>query len=122
MTNPHAGSDFDDFLREEGIFEEVQAAAIKKVVAAMVERAMSESAISKTEMANRMATSRAQLDRLLDPSNSSITLATIARAATAVGKRVSISFEDVRPAKLRSRRTCGHRRKPAAALNDRFGR
>ena len=54
MTNPHAGSDFDDFLREEGIFEEVQAAAIKKVVAVMVERAMSESAISKTEMAHRI--------------------------------------------------------------------
>jgi len=114
MSNPHAGSDFDDFLREEGIFEEVQAGAIKKVVAAMIERAMAESAISKTEMAHRMATSRAQLDRLLDPSNSSITLATITRAATAIGKKVSISFEDLRPVKAgsprnRERSTCAGR-------------
>ena len=54
MSNPHAGSDFDDFLREEGIFEEVQAVAIKKVVAAMIEHAMAESAVSKTEMAHRI--------------------------------------------------------------------
>ena len=104
MSNQYPGSDFDDFLRDEGIFEGVQAGAIKKVMAAMIERAMTDSAISKTEMACRMATSRAQLDRLLDPSNSSITLATITRAATAVGKKVSISFEDLRPAKAGSPR------------------
>ena len=54
MSNPHAGSDFDDFLREEGNFEDVQAGAIKRVVAAMLERTMAESAISKTEMAHRI--------------------------------------------------------------------
>ena len=98
MSNPHIGSDFDDFLREEGIFEEVQAGAIKKVVACMIEQAMAESHVSKTEMARRMKTSRAQLDRLLDPANPSVTLTTIAKAAKAVGKKMSISFEDLQSA------------------------
>ena len=100
MSNQHIGSDFDDFLREDGIFEEVEAGAIKKVVACMIEQAMVESHVTKTEMARRMETSRAQLDRLLDPSNSSVTLATIAKAAKAIGKKMSISFEDVRPVKM----------------------
>lgn len=98
MSNPYIGSDFDDFLREEGIFEEVQAGAIKKVVAFMIEQAMAESHVSKTEMARRMKTSRAQLDRLLDPANPSVTLTTIAKAAKAVGKKMSISFEDLQSA------------------------
>ena len=98
MSNPHIGSDFDDFLRAEGIFEEVEAGAIKKVVACMIERAMAESHVSKTEMARRMATSRGQLNRLLDPANPSVTLTTLAKAAKAVGKKMSISFEDLRSA------------------------
>jgi DNA-binding Xre family transcriptional regulator len=98
MSNPHTGSDFDDFLRAEGIFEEVEAGAIKKVVACMIERAMAESHVSKTEMARRMATSRGQLNRLLDPANPSVTLTTLAKAAKAVGKKMSISFEDLRSA------------------------
>ncbi|HEX7329470.1 MAG TPA: helix-turn-helix transcriptional regulator [Casimicrobiaceae bacterium] len=98
MSNPHIGSDFDDFLREEGIFEEVEARAIKKVVAAMIEQTMAERHVTKTEMARRMATSRGQLDRLLDPANPSVTLATLAKAARAIGKRMSISFEDLQSA------------------------
>jgi DNA-binding Xre family transcriptional regulator len=98
MSNPHTGSDFDDFLRAEGIFEEVEAGAIKKVVACMIERAMAESHVSKTEMARRMATSRGQLNRLLDPANPSVTLTTLAKAAKAIGKKMSISFEDLRSA------------------------
>ena len=98
MSNPHTGSDFDDFLRAEGIFEEVEAGAIKKVVACMIERTMAESHVSKTEMARRMATSRGQLNRLLDPANPSVTLTTLAKAAKAVGKKMSISFEDLRSA------------------------
>ena len=98
MSNPHTGSDFDDFLRAEGIFEEVEAGAIKKVVACMIERAMAESHVSKTEMARRMATSRGQLNRLLDPANPSVTLNTLAKAAKAIGKKMSISFEDLRSA------------------------
>jgi antitoxin HicB len=100
MSNSHIGSGFDDFLRQEGIFEEVEAGAIKKVVACMIEQAMSESHVTKTEMARRMATSRTQLDRLLDPGNSSVTLATIAKAAKAVGKKMSINFEDVPSVKM----------------------
>jgi len=98
MSNPHTGSDFDDFLRAEGIFEEVEAGAIKKVVACMIEQAMAESHVTKTEMARRMATSRGQLNRLLDPANPSVTLTTLAKAAKAVGKKMSISFEDLRSA------------------------
>ncbi|GHU11894.1 Fis family transcriptional regulator [Betaproteobacteria bacterium] len=98
MNNEHIGSDFDDFLQEEGIFEEVEAGAIKKVVASMIERAMVETSITKSEMARRMGTSRAQLDRLLDPENPSVTLATIARAGRAIGKKISIRFEDMQPA------------------------
>ena len=99
MSNGHIGSSFDEFLLEEGIFEEVEAGAIKKVVACMIEQAMAESHITKTEMARRMETSRTQLDRLLDPTYPSVTLATIAKAATALGKRMSISFEDFLPIK-----------------------
>ncbi len=91
-ANAHIGSDFNDFLREEGIYEEVEAGAIKKVVACMIEQAMAESNVSKTEMARRMETSRAQLDRLLDPTNQSVTLSTIARAAKAVGKKISTAW------------------------------
>jgi DNA-binding Xre family transcriptional regulator len=99
MSDAHIGSDFDDFLRDEGIFAEVEAGAIKKVVACMIEQAMADSHVTKTEMARRMETSRAQLDRLLDPAVPSVTLATIAKAAKAVGKKISIGFEDLQPAK-----------------------
>ena len=98
MSNPHIGSDFDDFLRAEGIFEEVEAGAIKKVVACMIEQAMAESHVTKTEMARRMATSRGQLNRLLDPANPSVTLTTLAKAAKAIGKKMSISFDDLQSA------------------------
>ncbi len=99
MSNRYIGSDFDEFLREEDIFEEVQAAAIKKVLACMIEQAMAETHVTKSEMARRMGTSRTQLDRLLDPANPSVTLSTVARAAKAVGKKISISFEEIRSAK-----------------------
>ena len=98
MSNEHIGSDFDDFLQEEGIFEEVEAGAIKKVVVCMIEQAMAETHITKSEMVRRMGTSRTQLDRLLDPANPSVTLATIAKAAKAIGKKISISFEEMHPA------------------------
>lgn len=97
MSNEHIGFDFDDFLQEEGIFEEVEAGAIKKVVACMIEQAMADTHITKSEMARRMGTSRTQLDRLLDPANPSVTLATIAKAAKAIGKKISISFEEMHP-------------------------
>jgi predicted XRE-type DNA-binding protein len=74
MSNSYIGSDFDDFLDQEGILDEVEALAIKKVIASMVEQAMGEAHITKTEMARRMGTSRSQLDRLLDPTCASITV------------------------------------------------
>jgi antitoxin HicB len=86
------GSSFDDFLREEGIYEEVTARAIKRVIARQLGVLMQEQGLSKTELAKRMETSRAQLDRLLDPENESITLATLTRAAHAVGRNLRMEL------------------------------
>ncbi len=90
-TNPHFGSSFDDWLKEQGIYEEVTADAIKRVLAWQIEQAMKAQKISKTEMARRMHTSRTQLDRLLDPNNDKVQLDTVQRAATAVGR--TLKFE-----------------------------
>ena len=90
--NPHIGSDFDEFLREEGIYDEAQAIAVKRVLAFQLERNMQKAQLSKTAMAKRMGTTRAQLDRLLNPDNPATTLQTLVKAAGAVGKRVRISF------------------------------
>jgi antitoxin HicB len=86
------GSPFDDFLRGEGIYEEVTARAIKRVIARQLDALMREQDISKTELAKRMKTSRAQLDRLLDPDNQSVTLDTLARAAQAVGRNLRMEL------------------------------
>jgi DNA-binding Xre family transcriptional regulator len=92
-TNKHIGSSFDDFLKEEGILEETQAAAAKKVFALKLMKIMKEKKISKTEMTMRMHTkSRAQLDRLLDPTNTSVTLLTLEKAANAVGKHLEVQL------------------------------
>ena len=88
----HIGGSFDDFLKEEGIYEEVQATAIKRVLAWQLEEAMKEHKITKIEMARRMETSRAQLDRLLDPDNESVTLGTLARAAAIVGRKLRLEL------------------------------
>lgn len=90
----HSGSSFDSFLEEEGILEEVQAVAIKRVIAWQLSEAMKAGKISKKAMAERMGTSRSQLDRLLDPENSAVHLQTIARAARAVGKRLRLEMID----------------------------
>ena len=92
MTNKHVGSSFDDFLKEEGIHEEATAHAIKRVLAWQIEQAMSEQGISKSEMARRMKTSRAQLDRLLDPENDKVQLDTVQRAAAAVGRTLHLEL------------------------------
>lgn len=97
MTNQYISGDFDDFLREEGILEEVEAAAIKKVLAFKIANLMQTQKISKTEMASRMNTSRAALDRILDPTNTSITLATMDKAAKSVGARLRLSLETEKP-------------------------
>jgi len=89
MKKKNVGSNFDDFLEEEGIFEEVQETALKRVLAFQVQKAMEEKNISKTEMAKKMNTSRSALDRLLNPDNDSVTLQTMKKAAHAVGRRLT---------------------------------
>jgi K+-transporting ATPase c subunit len=89
----HTGSSFDSFLEEEGILEEVEAVAIKRVIAWQIEQAMEAQHISKKVMADRLHTSRSQLDRLLDPANPSVQLTTIARAAHALRLRLRITME-----------------------------
>jgi antitoxin HicB len=86
------GSSLDDFLREEGIYEEVTARAIKRVIARQLGVLMQEQGLTKSELAKRMETSRAQLDRLLDPENESVTLATLTRAAHAVGRNLRMEL------------------------------
>jgi predicted XRE-type DNA-binding protein len=85
------GSSIDDFLKEQGIFEEAQAQAIKEVVAWQLAQAMKKKKISKSRMATLLKTSRTQVDRLLDPRND-ITLSSLQRAAAMVGRRVSIEL------------------------------
>jgi antitoxin HicB len=92
--HPHIGSSFDDFLAEEGMLERVNARALKRVIAWQLSQAMESKELTKTEMAERMGTSRTSLDRLLDSSNASVTLLTLERAAIAVGKRLRIELVD----------------------------
>jgi antitoxin HicB len=86
----HSGSTFDSFLDEEGIREEVESVAIKRVVAWQLSQAMHNQRKTKQAMANQLRTSRSQLDRLLDPRNVSVTLDSMHRAARALGKRLIV--------------------------------
>ena len=90
--NPHTGSGFDEFLVEEGIFEEVQARALKRALAEQLEEGMVAAKLTKIRMAEQMKTSRSQLDRVLDPDNVSIQLDTLIKAARALGKTVEIQI------------------------------
>ncbi len=92
MNKKHIGSNFDDFLKEENMYEQVQAAAIKRVIAHQIAEEMKKNKLTKTEMASRMKTSRAALERLLDPENASITLITLERAASALGKKLTVQL------------------------------
>jgi len=91
-TNPHFGSSFDDWLKEQGLYEEVTTHAIKRVLAWQIEQAMKAEGISKAEMARRMHTSRTQLDRLLDPENDKVQLDTVQRAAAAIGRTLKLEL------------------------------
>ncbi len=86
------GSSFDDFLEKDGLYEEVTARAIKRVIARQLDALMREKHLTKTAMAKQMRTSRAQLDRLLDPDNESVTLGTLTRAAHAVGRKLRMEL------------------------------
>jgi antitoxin HicB len=90
--NKHVGSSLDEFLKEEGILEEARTIAIKEAVAWQVRQAMLKDNITKVEMARRMHTSRAALDRLLDPGNGAVTLQTLSRAANAIGRGLRIEL------------------------------
>jgi len=92
MNKNHVGDNFDDFLRTEGLLEVAETTAIKRVIAFRIAQGMKRRKWTKTEMASRMRTSRAALDRLLDPANSSVTLGTLERAAAVLGKRLKVEL------------------------------
>lgn len=92
MTNKHMGSNFDEFLSREGLLGEAEAAAAKRVIAFQIQKEMARQRLSKSSLARIMQTSRASLDRLLDPRNTSVTLLTLENAATALGKRLTVQF------------------------------
>ena len=92
MKKKNIGSTFDSWLRDEGLYEEVNSTAMKRVVARQVEAAMHQKGLTKAEMARRMHTSRAQLDRLLDPENDAVTLGTLRKAAAVVGRELRLEL------------------------------
>jgi antitoxin HicB len=93
----HSGSSFDDFLIEEGLHEEVESAAIKRVLAWQFEQEMERQQKTKRAMAKELNTSRSQLDRLLDPQNTTVSIETLSRAARVLGKRLVLEIRDQRP-------------------------
>lgn len=88
----YTGSDFDEFLKDEGILEEVTARALKRLLALQLNDAMKASNTTKTQLAERLQTSRSQVDRLLDPDNTAVTLESLERLAQAVGKQLRVEF------------------------------
>ena len=92
MGNEYIGSNFDDFLAEEALLEDATATAMKRVIAWQIAQEMKAQKLSKTAMATKMHTSRAALNRLLDASDTSLTLTTLASAAAALGKRVRMEL------------------------------
>lgn len=90
--NRHRGSSIDNFLKEEGVLEEFQARAIKEVIAWQLAEAMKERKVSKRRLAVMMRTSRAQIDRVLDPENGNVTIETLQRAAALVGRKVQLEL------------------------------
>jgi hypothetical protein len=92
VTNGRAGSSLDQFLAEEGLLEEATGHAVKRVLAWQIEQEMQAQQLTKQAMAQRMRTSRAQLDRLLDPDNTSVTLRTLHRAAAVLGRKIRLDL------------------------------
>ena len=88
----HEGSSIDEFLKEEGVFEEFQARAVKEVIAWQLARAMKERKLSKRRLAAMMHTSRTQVDRVLDPNDGNVTIETFQRAAAIVGRKVQVEL------------------------------
>ncbi len=94
MVNKHIGSRFDDFLSEQGLLEQSTAVALKRVIAWQIAEEMKAQQLTKTELARRMHTSRAALNRLLDEEDGSLTLTTLASAAAALGKKVKLELAE----------------------------
>ena len=90
--NKHIGSNFDDFLQEEGLLAEAEATAVKRVLAYQIEKEMNDRNISKSALASMMKTSRSSLNRLLDPENPSVTLLTLQTVALALGKKLKVQM------------------------------
>ena len=88
----HRGSNFRDFLKQEGILEETEARALKRALAIQLQRLLKENSVTKSEMAQRMRTSRAAVDRLLDGSSPSLTLTTLGKAARALGRKIKLEL------------------------------
>lgn len=93
-NNPRSGSNFDDFLKEEGLYDEVTAKVLKRAISEQLKDGMVANRITKVAMAARMETSRTQVDRLLDPDNLKIQFDSLVKAATAIGKHVEIRLVD----------------------------
>ena len=100
----HSGSSFDDFLEEEGYRNDVESVAIKRVLAWQFEQEMIRQQKTKRAMATELKTSRSQLDRLLDPQNTAVSLDTLARAAHVLGKVLVLEIRDAQPQRLRAKR------------------
>ena len=92
MNRKHVGQSFDDFLKENDIYEEVEWDALKKTIAHQIKTMMNEQGIKKADMASRMNTSRSSLDRLLDEESGNVTITTISKAAAVLGKRIEFSL------------------------------
>lgn len=90
--NKHKGSSFESFLDEEGLFDDAEAVAIKRVIAYELKAQMKAAHINKSKMATQMRTSRSALDRLLDPTNTSVTLNTLVKAAHFLGKKLKVAL------------------------------
>ncbi len=118
----HSGSSFDDFLEEEGYRNDVESVAIKRVLAWQFEQEMIRQQKTKRAMAAELKTSRSQLDRLLDPQNTAVSLDTLARAAHVLGKRLVLEIRDKQPQRLRAKRLGQDRTKIARGTATRRGR
>lgn len=105
VMNRHSGSSFDDFLEEEGYRNEVESAAIKRVLAWQFQQEMVRQQKTKRAMAAELKTSRSQLDRLLDPHNTAVSLDTLTRAAHVLGKRLVLEIRDAQPHRSRPKGT-----------------
>ena len=116
IEDVHSGSSFDDFLIEEGLHEEVESAAIKRVLAWQFEQEMERQQKTKRAMAKELKTSRSQLDRLLDPQNTTVSIETLSRAARVLGKRLVLEIRDQRP--VRGPRAKAAFRNPGAGVGE----